>query len=113
MNHSISGAVRGGPRLITQRELARYAALAAEVRRLKEQQQRLRGDLLAALEGGARVEPGPYSPRVTRRLTQTLSRERVERVLGVAGLEDLLRRLETTEQVRLRVVNEDERRRHF
>jgi hypothetical protein len=90
--------------VVTQEALARYAAPAAEVRGLRGRQQRLREALLGALGRGARVEAGPYSARVTRRAQKALSRERLGRVLGEAGLERVLRLLEPTERVYLHVV---------
>jgi len=78
--------------VVSQADLADFLQLREQFRRHKE----VRDGLLALLEAGAPVEPGPLTARVRRVPRQLLCPRTLTPVLGEDRVQELLARVEPT-----------------
>jgi hypothetical protein len=96
-----AGGIGGGYDCITQDELRRYHDRKAELRRLTEEGEAQRADLIQRLADHVPVAPGPYRASLHTYLAQTLTTTKLREVLGDAEVERLKEEIAPTPRIDL------------
>jgi hypothetical protein len=95
--------IGGGQDRITQEELRRYYERRAELRRLAEEGEAQRADLVQRLADNVPVTPGPYRARIRSYLAQAITTAKLRELLGDAEVERLREEVAPSPRIELYV----------
>ena len=90
---------RWGDWVVSQAMLREFKVLAARAKRLRA----LRARLVALLEAGAPIQPGPLTATVTRREVRRLTKGKLIALIGAKRVETFMERIALSESTSLSV----------
>ena len=91
---------------ITQQSLAKYHRLAAREKKIWQEREALREELIDLLDSGARVESGCFVPRLCEHIALVLSKRSDTDALGERFCKDLCSHVELMQRITFQVVEQ-------